>query len=293
MIEKLKNRWHDLSQRVKVLLALVVFVGSISSYLIYDYTQHDPRFCTTCHLMDEAYETWSVSAMAELNCHECHVASMVENLEHVVDVVLHDPQEVTKITKIDNELCEHCHTSEKPEFLQIGYTAGHLVHVYEGRGVHFDCIGCHGVDLHEFESDEEICAGCHARMVDTHEMTIHCTDCHDFNSRLLFPHDEECVDCHDFARDMSYMEDSYHLVVDVEVDCSSCHDPHAERVFYDCLECHDMSGVGLHNSDHTDCVSCHTPHSDEALRSTCLECHTDREEHFDPVECYNCHSFDS
>ena len=145
----------EMTRRNKALIALALIAIAIPSWFIYDYTQNNPKFCTTCHLMSHAYETWEHSAMSELNCHECHESDMIESLGHVVEVLTENPQEVKKITEVDNELCEHCHACNQPKFTQVTYTAGHKVHIFEKENQPA-CIECHGLVLHVFEASNTI-----------------------------------------------------------------------------------------------------------------------------------------
>lgn len=282
-----------MTRRNKLLITLALIAIAIPSYLIYNYTQNNPKFCTTCHLMSHAYETWHTSAMNELNCHECHETDMLESMGHVVEVLTLNPQKVTKITEIDNELCEHCHACNEPKETQVTYTGGHKVHIFEKEDPPA-CIDCHGLVLHEFGASEYVCEECHTERSskNAHDQILNCTDCHEFSARLLFPKKEDCIDCHDFARKMSIMEETPHKSTQVETNCLSCHNPHMDKLYYECDDCHDTSGLGLHGiTDHNECETCHTPHSEAEMRDSCLSCHTDRKEHETPVECYNCHFF--
>jgi hypothetical protein len=285
----------EMTRRNQVIIAIALLIIAIPSYFIYDYTQNNPKFCTTCHLMNTAYETWDISAMHDLNCHECHESDMVESLGHVVEVLTENPQHVTKVTEVDNELCEECHASNDRRWRQVASTAGHEVHFFE-RDQPPDCIECHGLRLHVFEPPEEICMECHDKetRMDTPEIEMHCLDCHEFTDRLLFPEKEDCINCHDFARLQAIMDESIHQSVRVETDCFSCHNPHEERKFVDCESCHDTGGLGLHdNTSHTSCELCHTPHSLTGMRDNCLTCHLDRGEHYSQADCHLCHSFGS
>ena len=45
-------------------LFVILIVGGIGGYLMYNYTQHNPKFCKTCHtIMIESYETWETSEL--------------------------------------------------------------------------------------------------------------------------------------------------------------------------------------------------------------------------------------
>ncbi|MFC1803514.1 hypothetical protein ACFL0D_06050 [Thermoproteota archaeon] len=283
----------EMNRKNQVLLILALIIIAIPSYFIYDYTQHNPKFCTTCHLMNTAYVTWDQSAMHDLDCHKCHESDMVENLDHVVEVVFENPQHVTKITEVDNELCLECHASYNYQWMQVMTTDGHRTHFFE-REMPPDCIDCHGLNLHVFKPSEEICLDCHDKdtSMDTPEASLHCIDCHEFSSRVLFPTSDDCVNCHDFARTQTIMDKTSHQKVQVETDCMSCHNPHTENKYEDCLVCHTLTGTGLHeNTSHQLCELCHVPHRSTGLREICLSCHLDRETHYPKIECELCHSF--
>ncbi len=273
----------------RLLLVLGVVIIALPAIYIYDYTQNNPKFCTTCHLMNEAYETWEASAMHDLNCHTCHETDMVTSISHVVEVLTKNPQEVTKTVEIDNELCENCHASEDPQWLNVVNTAGHKVHFF-GEENHADCIDCHGLELHVFRPPEESCLECHdpesVHASDT--MHVDCMNCHQFlvEGRSLEPAREDCLECH------SGMEEAvFSVVVQAHENstCTQCHNPHGEVTQVECSLCH-QAEEGLHNvSAHTDCQSCHLPHQEKPVREVCGSCHLDKEDHFPETSCTSCH----
>ena len=283
----------EMTRGNQIVLLLALIVIAIPSYFIYDYTQHNPKFCTTCHLMTDAYDTWEGSAMHDLTCHECHVADMVTNIEHMVDVLTKDPQVVVKPAEIDNELCEECHVSEDPQWVQVVNTEGHRVHFF-GDANHADCIDCHGMELHVFRPPEEGCLECHdeSRVHAAEEMDATCVTCHDFlaggNGDHFIPSERDgCIICH-----FQMEETSMSLTSEAHLDssCTSCHNPHEEEVAEDCSTCHNVD-EGLHEVPaHSDCTSCHVPHVEMDIRDTCVSCHVAQEEHFAPADCTGCHN---
>jgi len=287
-------RWLKITEligRNKKIFAAALVVLAIPSYFVYDYTQHNPKFCTTCHLMDEAYETWDASAMHDLNCHKCHESDMLESLDHVREVVFEKPEEVTKLTEIDNEVCENCHATNDPQWLQVVNTAGHEVHFF-GVNQPPDCIDCHGIQLHVFEPPEETCEECHGEEYEqpVEDMHTHCVVCHEFTvtEHELIPERGDCLDCHEAQDTMGV---SFPTDAHTDTPCMNCHNPHEEEQHTECSVCHDVSTEGLHTeSAHTDCEACHTPHSSEPMRDNCLSCHLDKVDHFAPADCATCHS---
>ena len=283
----------ELTRNNQILLLLALIVIAIPSYFIYDYTQHNPKFCLTCHLMNDAHDSWEISAMHDLNCHECHIADMATNIHNVVEVITKDPQEVVKHAEIDNELCEECHASEDPQWLQVVNTDGHETHFF-GNENYAECIDCHGIELHVFRPPEEGCLECHeeSRVHASESMEATCVSCHEFlangNSDHFIPSErEDCIKCHSEKEEISM---SLTMEAHLDSSCTSCHNPHEVEVAEDCATCHNVD-EGLHAVTlHTDCTSCHVPHVELGVRETCESCHIDRKEHFAPVDCSSCHA---
>jgi len=281
----------ELIVKYKKIIIIALVVMAIPSYFIYDYTQHNPKFCITCHLMDEAYDTWDVSAMHDLDCHSCHESDIVTSMDHLREVIFENPQEVTKMTEIDNELCEHCHESNDPQWLQILGTAGHEVHVID-RNQPPDCIDCHGLRLHIFRPAQEVCSECHGEENNqpVEDMDIHCIVCHEFlaTEHELIPEQGECLSCHEAQDTMgvSFPSDAH-----ADTPCMNCHQPNEEAQHIECIVCHEIPEEGIHTTvAHSNCATCHIPHSSDPMRDNCLSCHLDREDHFSPTECIICHS---
>lgn len=295
MLECLPMKLPEMTRRNLLLIVLiVVIIAVVPSVFAYDYFQNNPKFCMSCHIMNPAYEAWDQSAMHDVNCHTCHEAGIVEGLGHVVSVVTKNPQEVTLPTEVDSEICENCHASEDPKWLQVANTAGHQVHFF-GSGQPPECIHCHGIRLHVFEPPEELCDECHVEtiMMGTSEMQIHCLVCHDFTAQdeSLFPEREECLACHEGKETM---EITFLTNAHVNATCLNCHNPHVEEQYTSCVTCHESPDSGLHQlSAHDNCESCHVPHSSKDMREICISCHGDKSEHYAPAECATCHSFES
>jgi len=280
----------EMTKRNQLLLVLALIVIAIPSLFIFDYTQNNPKFCTTCHLMNEAYNTWEASAMHDLNCHSCHEATMAQSMQHVYDVLTHNPQDVTKPVEIENDMCETCHASNDDQWLQVVNTAGHAVHLYNGNA-HAECIECHGMELHVFRPPHEPCLECHEpeRVHASETMNADCTTCHDFLAEEddLTPVRDDCIECHE---EKELLVVSMPAETHLDSTCTSCHDPHGEVTAEDCTKCHTDVDEGLHEiSAHTVCTSCHVPHEEVAVRDSCESCHVDKEEHYAPVNCLSCH----
>jgi hypothetical protein len=283
----------ELIGKHKKFLIVAVVLLAIPSYFVYDYTQHNPKFCTSCHLMDEAYDTWDVSAMHDLNCHSCHESDIATSMDHLREVLFENPNKVTKMTVIDNEACEDCHANNDPQWLQVANTAGHRVHIYLQEEAP-ECIGCHGIQLHVFEPPEETCYDCHSHDHDAASelMDAHCIVCHEFTTteHELIPQRDDCLQCHEGQETMGV---SFPSAAHNNTACENCHNPHLEEQHTECSTCHTESlGGGLHVvSAHDNCINCHVPHSSGPMSVECLSCHVDKTEHGGTAACSVCHGF--
>jgi nitrate/TMAO reductase-like tetraheme cytochrome c subunit len=283
----------EMSRRTQILLLLAaIVVIAVPSMFLYDYTQNNPQFCLTCHLMNTAYDAWSASAMHNVTCHDCHETNMIESLGHVTDVLFHNPTNVTKMTVIDNSLCESCHDTNDPQWLQIADTAGHKVHIF-GNITGINCTDCHGLNLHVFEPPENACLQCHdVNLTNANTlMGTHCISCHDFiavnDTSGLIPGRDDCITCHPQEALMGpSIPDGGHN----DTACTDCHNPHLDTIFPDCSSCHQPTGTIHDVHSGNDCTTCHTPHSDETLSDNCLSCHTDKTDHNAGISCETCHS---
>ncbi len=158
------------------------------------------------------------------------------------------------------------------------------------------CLDCHegGAQMHWSASAHEFagtgCASCH---------TIHALD---DPVRVKQTQRDICFECHKVVRAQMHKR-SHHPVVESQIACSDCHDPHGSlseaqmaraTVNDTCYRCHaDKRGPFLweHAPVREDCTICHRPHgsTQPALLKTrgpwlCQECHSAE---FHPSEVYD------
>lgn len=284
-------------------LLIIVVGGGWVSYRAYSYIQSDPEFCRQCHIMEEAWEKWSTSEHSKVNCHSCHQTSFVQGARFVIITALQDKESVTTHATIPNDICQKCHYSGNPQWLQVANTAGHKAHV-EANSI--NCQTCHGITLHRFRPPSEICANCHADHVAGQEKAIkveqmremHCTECHQYlrENSPLRPTRETCLGCH---QDIPSSKVTFPDSAPMKWDCRECHKPHvAEKPVVDCTSCHtDVKSKGAHaKQTHsvTSCQTCHKPHEWKlGTRDTCTACHTNKTDHNPGRLCSGCHDFKS
>jgi nitrate/TMAO reductase-like tetraheme cytochrome c subunit len=279
---------------VAVLLGLGILAaaGAVLGVRAYDYVENDPRFCTSCHLMEGAFVRWQTSVHRDVGCHACHVQSTAESLDQLWKYVTLRPATVGKHAQVDFTRCAACHLSRDPRWKQIAETAGHRVHFERLR---LQCVRCHSRGVHEFVRPTDACGTCHTEKVMGGMAAFHCTTCHDFlatDHSLGDPRRTDCLSCH---ATMQVGEERFAADAPMKFPCQTCHEPHRKPrpTVADCVRCHHVSDFGLHAvAAHDDCLSCHRPHLwrvDD--RATCERCHTDRAEHYPEQPCVGCHGF--
>ena len=295
-------RWLSLARRWQIALvagfSLALLVASAAGYRQWHFMQHDNRFCTSCHLMQDPYERFTRSAHARLECHNCHRGKFSEQMRQLYATVVERPTAVTDHAEVPNEVCGACHIrGDSTRWKIIASTAGHRKHLESNnprlRGL--QCTTCHGVSVHEFASADRTCgqAGCHpdklyrlGKMGSVAE--LHCTTCHNYLadartvafdslSRPLTPAARQCVSCHAMQRQLQNLDIGLEPHRGV---CGDCHNPHVQatpqQVSCTRGSCHTAwRSVSFHvGVPHPErCTVCHQPHSWRVEGANCTRCH--------------------
>jgi hypothetical protein len=300
--------------RHRIFRALLFAGGALAiiatpfAYKGYDYIQNDPKFCTSCHLMQDPYGRWSKSGHSKVNCHTCHPGDIVSDLHQVwVTVTGQVTEKVEKHAEVPSKICGGCHLSNDPRWKQVGETAGHKLH-FTGLGI--QCVTCHAPDIHSFRPTDEMCKGCHYDQ--TFGLTAmqknHCTSCHQFLApaeKGLRPDRDTCARCHSQGvNGTPVMFTGWHE----NVQCSDCHPVHDPKVAEldaplregaarPCRDCHqgqmDPGDPSPVSAGHDRCTACHVPHSPELPVQRCRDCHeaeAARLPENGPHVCTDCHS---
>lgn len=180
-------------------------------------------FCTNCHFMNPAVDTWYASSHKSVNCLSCHaddsitgiVKAKVNGLKEVALTVSGNVPAQLK-SEVNNQRCLPCH--EKPESKkesQLNFN--HQFHLTTGAS----CTTCHARVVHtrpeEKKLDKKVCLECHQK---TKGPVDDCASCHkvvpkpkDHDIQWMLNHKksvasnglESCTSCH---------KDDY---------CSKCH----------------------------------------------------------------------
>jgi len=276
-------------------------IGGLAGYQVYDFVEHDNRFCTGCHVMAEAYVAFEESAHAELGCKDCHAQPRTESARQLYLWVLDRPEEVGPHSPVADAFCTSCHIEGDAEnWPQIAASLGHRVH-FESDDPdlgYLMCVTCHGVSVHEFTPADATCGECHAAESEIRlgrmaaETELHCVACHDFlgedpaflpgapEGMALLPDRAQCQACHAMAGllEAAELDGDPHGAV-----CGACHNPHTQdapaQAVETCMGCHeDAESVTIfHTGTHApvlpDCMACHSAHSWSVQGTDCLSCH--------------------
>ncbi len=314
-------RWLETGMPLKgkiiiAVLLLVLLVGAgYGSFRFYDFTQNNPKFCVSCHLMKSAFDAWDKSEHKNINCHECHHLSVPEMNALLINFVLKRPTVVPprhgKII-VPWKFCIKCHWEKDPRYPNapmINKSTLHARHVFMEQT---ECSKCHGYIVHKFTPDPTFCVKCHqGKVVHGIGMTgLACLNCHTDRTTNLIPGREKCLFCHggpdvrkkllaDGTIDVKHYQPSQETInraikIDVPVDapmqfyCYTCHKPHSQARpdWGVCLTCHNnITEVGKHNLHikvvGMKCKECHKPHAwkvtKDSAKKDCTKCHEYRE----------------
>lgn len=296
---------------IAVLLLCMMVGGGIVAFKFYDFTQNNPKFCVSCHLMQPAYDSWSVSEHKELNCHDCHHLTIPEQNKLLISFVLHRPSTVPdrhgKII-VPWKYCMQCHWEKNEKFQDarhINNSRMHAKHVFMEQ---IECVKCHGYKTHQFTAEERFCLKCHKgkEVHGTGMEQLACLNCHTDRTVDLRPGPNKCLFCHgsedvrdellaDKTLDVThYQPDEKTIKAAIKINrpkkapmqfyCYECHKPHvtARPDWGNCRDCHqNINNVGKHNTHvqvmGLDCKQCHRPHgwtvTPEQAKKDCVTCH--------------------
>ena len=272
----------------------------LSSAFSLKVTAH-PRFCTSCHYMDEYYESWQHSSHKDVACVECHYDPGIANevigkgegfiqlIKYVSHTYTNRPHGI-----VNNASCTRagCHDTveDNGEVLLFGgkIRFRHDTHLSSHpRGKTLNCVSCHGqmVQGKHISVTETTCLTCHFYGRGDKPVAVgDCLSCHavldetvklgeqtfDHPAFLANKSTVQCIHCH------SQVTQGDGSVSPVR--CRSCHldtfGPiedqeafhliHVSKKHFDCLQCHDEIKHGTRPMDQQMQLS----------SSACEECHT-------------------
>lgn len=264
---------------ILVVIVAIALLGTIVGYRYYRYTQEEPEFCMSCHMMKEAFLEWRKGRHRDVICQTCHQLSMLEQNQLLVAYVVKGNG--VKFSQTHGrekpwEGCKKCHMDEVAQgSLTMRKSYGHARHVFMQK---IECKTCHKNTLHNFRPNENACQNCH-RDKGVHGIGMEafsCLKCHSFSEKIpsMIPKDR-CIKCHNSIDGKGPMSGLL---------CHQCHKPHG-RIIPNSItcsgECHKNEAVvgqhGFHIRKGVNCLDCHKPHTwivgrDKAM-TLCSKCH--------------------
>ncbi len=259
-------------------IVIIGILGVIVGYRYYRYTQDEPQFCASCHLMKEAFTEWQKSKHRDIVCQKCHQLTMLEKNQLLTAYVLkgHKTFSQTHGREKPWKACRKCHIEDVSQgSITFKKSYGHALHVFM-QGI--ECKICHKGTVHDFHPHNEACQNCH-KDKGVHGIGMEafsCLKCHSFSEKAptMVPKDR-CIKCHLNIPQKGPMSNLL---------CHQCHKPH-QLIRPDsslCIkECHKNEiQVGQHNlhiKKGLDCLYCHKPHTwvvgKELAKKICIRCH--------------------
>ncbi|MEJ2253856.1 MAG: cytochrome c3 family protein [Nitrospirota bacterium] len=308
--------WREkLPLKGKIIIAVLILVmavgGGAVAYKFYDFTQNNPKFCVACHLMQPAYDAWSVSEHAGINCHECHHLTIPEQNQLLISFVLHRPERVPprhgKII-VSWKYCVKCHWEREKGFENAPLINDSTMHAKHYFSEQIECAKCHGYIVHKFTPEARFCVRCHeGKEVHGAGMKeLACLNCHTDRTPTLLPGRGKCLYCHGGPKvrenlkagetlDVTHYQPSQETIkraikinvpkgAPMRFSCFLCHKPHGKLRPEQghCLNCHeripDVGKHGLHiKVVGMVCTQCHKPHgwavTKQQAKKTCTQCH--------------------
>lgn len=248
---------------IMILVVLVAVIGAVVGNKYYTYTQEQPAFCSSCHLMQEAEKSWRRSKHKLIVCQVCHTMSLLEQNKLLIAFVVNAGGKIQQKHGTSNAwlVCKNCHMQDVAQgSITLRNSYGHAKHVFMQE---IGCERCHTGDMHGFNVTKEKCVSCHKDKL-IHGMGmrgLECLNCHSYaESTPKMIGSKRCLKCHEDVPQKSPMS---------SLECFECHKPHGKikMEMKDCLgSCHgNESSVGQHGlhmkKAQLVCIDCHKPHS--------------------------------
>ncbi len=265
-----------------LILAVIVIALFVYGYRYYRYTQNDPEFCETCHMVKEAYADWSKGKHRDVICQNCHQMGNLEQNVRLVSYIMtgKNPVSLTHGRMKPWQECSNCHMDDISQgSVSPTKSYGHAKHAVTKK---IECKTCHSPHMHDFPANESPCDKCHPGK-GVHGISMDkfsCLKCHSFSRKPLpMLSKNACVKCHVNFPKKGPMSG---------LSCHYCHKPHKQEkpTSATCtVECHKTEATigqhGLHAKAGIECMHCHKRHSwtvSEAMKKAlCSECHSYRD----------------
>lgn len=289
---------------ILVVIVFIVIAGIAGS----EWYTSQPDFCGSCHIMQKAHKSWSVSKHRNVKCVDCHYSpgeshalkAKFKGLGQVFTYLATKENEVRKPTIINDASCttSNCHPKQKLKTDKVMFKERvfyihktHFDKTIEGQTLH--CGTCHQhitPDQH-FQVPQIACFLCHFKNAEFNEGRAKCSLCHEIPTKPLQKQNE--------AASPDEKPVTHQSLAEAKVPCESCHYElirgNGNIKEENCFQCHDYSEDMLNKTherklmheehvakQHAKCFDCHEPilHQKDPsfldpVRVACFNCHPD------------------
>jgi nitrate/TMAO reductase-like tetraheme cytochrome c subunit len=287
MLKRFKRRFSGSLEKIiehftGFILAMIILIGILGvvvGYRYYRYTQEEPQYCASCHLMKEAFTEWERGKHRDVVCQTCHQLNIFEQNQLLIAFVLkkeNKPFSQTHGRKKPWNACKKCHLDEVSQgAVTLRKSFGHARHVFMEK---IDCKVCHKGTVHDFHPNENACKVCHQNK-GVHGVGMEafsCLKCHVFSEKTpsMIPKNR-CTSCHKNIPKTGPMSGLH---------CHQCHRPHSRMIPSSetcATECHRMGELAgqhiLHAEKGLKCLDCHKAHTwtvgEANAKTLCSHCH--------------------
>lgn len=261
-------RMKRFRRTIAVLIPVIVIYG----FFLFLRASDDPKFCASCHYMQQYYNNWLNSSHNQVSCGKCHYAPGIGNY---ITGKLRLASEIlryymgaysTEVTsRINDGACLQCHKKEDFYFKDIRFdknkiSFNHADHLSAGKmGFSVKCQTCHSqlVQGEHGGVSTQICILCHFSGSDMKGGPVGgCNTCHGAPKNNIyvwdipFNHSEylktgvQCQTCHlhvttgtgNVSREKCL--ECHVSVPDLFPDTKSMHDEHVFKEDIKCFKCH-------------------------------------------------------
>ncbi len=158
---------------VNIIVLALIIVGAVSAFLLHQ-SDTNPKFCATCHNMDEHVESYltsdhldNVHYQAGVQCKECHFEyTVTDEVVSGVNFLIGNYDDPIQKRKYSDDMCIECHISLDFQAVKTDFLSKNP---HKSHWPDLSCSNCHQS---------------HANQVD------YCSQCHDNGGQRMVEDDE-------------------------------------------------------------------------------------------------------
>ena len=133
------RRWLKIGLAVLTVCVLLIGFGGVFKY---NKSLQDPKFCASCHEMQESVTAWTSASHSKTNCLVCHEDISVASMFYTQKLGINRVKELKVV--VADEVCSNCHAAERIITPPMDLIIPHNLHVQKG----LSCTKCHRTAAH-------------------------------------------------------------------------------------------------------------------------------------------------